>query len=481
MIWERFYDPGLSHMSYLVGCEETKQALVVDPNRDAKRYIEAAEWYGLRITHVVETHIHDDFVSGVLELAHRTGAQILLSREGDQPRGYTYARSTKGEPVWRPAEQTAAPCPCCHGDKIHVGHVLVEVLHTPGHTPEHISLVVTEPAVTDQPIGVFTGDFLLAGDVGAPDASGPVDNAARRLFDSLQRFVKLPNSVQIWPAHGPIAFQTTLGYERAANWALKSADEDSFVKEALRRSSHIEPAYVARLRLTNRTGPRVVGPLQRPVRLPETKLDNLRRRDVHIIDTRRATDFVSGHVPGTINIPLDRDFPKLARTVISENREVYLVVEEARCRTCLDEAVRYLTLVGLEKINGYFDISAVDGWPIGAWDLQSIKAVSPDELLSQLHAGVGTVIDVRSHGAWNAGHISHAVHIPLPTVGDRLDEVSREKPLVVYGDYTSMASLAASLLKNQGFDQVAYLKGGFAHWQSAGQPIETGSEATTVA
>jgi hydroxyacylglutathione hydrolase len=236
MLLKRFYDPKLAQASYLVGCAATGEALVVDPNRDVDQYVTAADDEGLRISHVTETHIHADFVSGSRELAARTGAKLYLSDEGGPDWRYAFA-AADGAMLLRDS------------DSFMVGTVRVEALHTPGHTPEHMTFLITDTATTDRPMGAFTGDFIFVGDVGRPDlleraakVAGTMEAGARTLYHSIQRFKGLPDWLQLWPGHGAGSAcgkalgavpSTTLGYERISNWALNAESEDAFVREVL--------------------------------------------------------------------------------------------------------------------------------------------------------------------------------------------------------------------------------------------------------
>ena len=236
MLLERFYDDKLAQASYLVGCAATGEALVIDPHRDVAQYVRAAEAEGLRITHVTETHIHADFVSGSRELAQRTGATLLLSAEGGSDWQYAFAREA-GAVLLR------------DNDVFRVGNIAVRVLHTPGHTPEHLSFMITDTASTDRPMGVFTGDFVFVGDVGRPDLleraakmRGTMEVGARALYRSLQAFKRLPDYLQLWPGHGAGSAcgkslgavpSTTVGYERIANWGFADMTEDRFVEAVL--------------------------------------------------------------------------------------------------------------------------------------------------------------------------------------------------------------------------------------------------------
>src|SRR5215208_492700 len=291
MIFKRLFDPRLAQASYLLGCSSTREALIVDPNRDVEQYVDAARTEGLRVTHVAETHIHADFVSGARELAHRAGARLHLSGEGG--------------PDWRYPYAAEAGAVLLHdGDSFRVGNVRVDVMHTPGHTPEHLAFVVTDTAGADRPMGVFTGDFVFVGDVGRPDLleraahfAGTMEEGARTLFRSLGRFAAaLPDWVQLWPAHGAGSAcgkalgavpQTTLGYEKLFNWGLADTDEEAFVRAVLAGQPD-PPMYFAEMKRINRDGPPVLGGFRAPRRLAHEALAELAASGATVVDTRRG-------------------------------------------------------------------------------------------------------------------------------------------------------------------------------------------------
>jgi len=264
MFFKRFYDTKLAQASYLIGCQQTGEALVVDPNRDVEQYVTAADAEGLRVTHVTETHIHADFVSGARELAARTGARLLLSDEGDAEWKYAYAAGAKARLLK-------------DGDSFMVGNVRIEALHTPGHTPEHLSFLVTDMPAAAGPWGILTGDFVFVGDVGRPDlleraagVGGTMDAAARTLFRSLQRFKLQPDWLQIWPGHGAGSAcgkglsaipHSTVGYERRFNWAFGVNDEAEFGRMVLAGQPE-PPKYFGIMKRLNREGPRLLGGLR---------------------------------------------------------------------------------------------------------------------------------------------------------------------------------------------------------------------------
>src|SRR5579862_246797 len=293
MFLKRFFEPKLAQASYMIGCAETHEAIVIDPNRDPEPYLKAAAAEGARITHVTETHIHADFVSGSRELAAKTGATMYLSDEGGADWTYAFAGADRATLVK-------------NGHRLKVGNILIDVLHTPGHTPEHVSFVVTDSAGASEPIGVATGDFIFVGDVGRPDllekaahVAGTMETSAKTLYRSLVEFAKRPDWLQIWPGHGAGSAcgkgisaipQSTLGYERRFNWAFQCKSEDEFVKAVLRGQPD-PPKYFAEMKRINKEGPRVLGGFARPPHLDSAALSRVVQSGALVIDLRKANAY----------------------------------------------------------------------------------------------------------------------------------------------------------------------------------------------
>lgn len=466
MILKRFYDEKLAQASYLIGCAATGEALVVDPNRDAEQYLRAAELERLRVTHVTETHIHADFVSGSRELASRTGATLYLSDEGDTSWKYAFAEEP-GVVLLK------------DGDSFRVGKVRVDVLHTPGHTPEHLSFLVTDTAAADQPIGALTGDFVFVGDVGRPDllekaagVKGTMEASAKTLFRTLQRFKKQPDYLQIWPGHGAGSAcgkslssipHSTVGHERRFNWALAEEDEDEFVRAVLAGQPE-PPTYFAQMKRINREGPRILGGLPRPERLPEDRLTPLLEHGALVVDTRPASEYAAGHLAGTLNVPLNRSFGTWAGWLLPYDRDFYLVVEDAR----VEEAVRDLAMIGLDRIAATFgaELERAGG------ALETVPQITCGEVAERLRSGEIRVLDVRGRAEWEDGHLPGVENIPVGHLSDRLNEIPRDRPLVVHCQSGSRSAIAASLLRSRGFENVLNLTGGYAAWREAGHPVE---------
>lgn len=472
MYLKRFYDEKLAQASYLVGCAATGEALVVDANRDVAQYIEEAERQGFRITHVTETHIHADYVSGSRELAARTGATFHVSDEGGPEWTYAFA----DEPgVVRMKD----------GHTFMVGNVKIQAVHTPGHTPEHMTFLVTDTAATDQPVGAFTGDFIFVGDVGRPDLleraagyAGTMETGARTLFRSLRKFVEtMPDHLQIWPGHGAGSAcgkslgavpMSTLGYEKLYNWALSYEDEDAFV-EAVLAGQPEPPKYFKEMKRINRIGPRLLGGFPRPDRLAGERIVEILEAGALVVDTRPADAYAAAHVPGTINIPLDRSFNTWAGWFVPYDRPFYLLIDgEDR----MQEAIVDLAMIGLDDVAGVFDASALDAWVAAGRTLGRTQQIDAAELAERMRRGDVAVIDVRGRTEWEAGHLPGVPNIPLGYLPDRLGEVPADRPLVVQCLGGGRSAIAASLLQARGFANVLNLRGGFAQWQAAGHPVE---------
>ena len=481
MLLKRIYDTKLAQASYLIGCAATGEAIVVDPNRDIDQYLRAAADEGLAIAFVTETHIHADFVSGSRELAERTGAKLLLSDEGDAN--------------WKYAFASAAGATLLHdGDSFMVGNLKFDVLHTPGHTPEHLTFVVTDTPATDRPMGAITGDFIFVGDVGRPDllekaakVQGTMEASARTLFQSLQRFKKFPDHLQIWPGHGAGSAcgkalgavpSSTLGYERFANWGLATTSENEFVQAVLAGQPE-PPKYFAEMKRINKLGPAILGGIARPARMPDARLAPLLAEGALVIDIRSAADHAARAVAGTINIPLDKAFNTWAGWLVPYEREFYLLLDES-CGRCLGEAMHDLAMIGLDLVSGYFGATALDAAAAGEIPVGAVTQVDVAGLAAMLQRGDVTVIDVRGRAEWEAGHMPNVGNIPVGYLADRIGEIPRDRPVVVHCQAGARSAIAASVLRAHGVRDVINLKGGFAAWQAAGNPVETEGNAEEI-
>jgi hydroxyacylglutathione hydrolase len=458
MIFRRLYHDRLAQASYLLACEATRQAIVVDPLRDPEPYLEAAALEDVRIAFVTETHLHADFLSGAEALAAATDATLLLSAEGEDAGVETRLRRT-GATALR------------SGDAIAVGRVRLDVRHTPGHTPEHLAFVATDEATSPLPVGMLSGDFLFAGDVGRPDllerAVGVKDSmhrSAAQLFQSLQTLRALPDYLQIWPGHGAGSAcgkalgavpQTTLGYELRTNWAFQVTDEAVFVRDVLADQPD-PPAYFALMKALNARGVPVM-PSGAPA--DHATLRAAVRDGALVVDTRAPSDFLAEHLEEAINIPLGRSFLTWAGSVLDPAREIVLLVSPAERHLAL-EAIHDLALIGFDRVLGA--MAATNLSTLAPRDVSSIPVMPAADIGAASNA---TIIDVRSEAEWNEGHIPGARHYPLTQLAARAEELRELQPIVVHCQGGARSSIAVSVLRAFGIHDVTNADGGYAAWE----------------
>ncbi|MEO7997695.1 MAG: MBL fold metallo-hydrolase [Gemmatimonadaceae bacterium] len=483
MFFKQFYDTSLAQASYMIGCQQTGEAIVIDPARDVDAYIRTAAQEGFRIINVTETHIHADFVSGSRELSSLTGARILLSAEGGEDWQYTYAAADNALLLH-------------DGDVFMVGNIKFDVVHTPGHTPEHLSFVVSDTPAAAGAMGILTGDFVFVGDVGRPDLlekaakiAGTMESSARTLFASLQRFRALPDHLQVWPGHGAGSAcgkalgavpSSTVGYEKLANWALNISNEQTFVDSVLDGQPD-PPTYFARMKHVNKEGPRVLRGIQTPAKLPASAIHSLADKRALVIDTRASSSFAQGHVPRTLNIPYTKSFSTWAGWLLDPNVDIALIVnadEHDLSPTVLSRAVRDLAAVGFDRVTGWLDQHALQAWTDAGQSLATVPQISVVELADELRVqgapsslAETMVIDVRNDDEWSHGHIIGAQHIALGHLPTGFS-ASPDTLMVVHCQSGARSSIAASLLMREGYTNVRNLTGGFTAWEENKQPVK---------
>ena len=472
MLLKRIYDEQLAQASYLVACEEARVALIVDPLRDASRYLAAAAEEKVTITDVTETHIHADFVSGARDLARETGARLHLSGMGGDDWGYSGLDSDVD--LLR------------DGSTFTVGSVRIDVTHTPGHTPEHLTFLLTDTSAANVPIGALTGDFIFVGDVGRPDlleraagVTGTKESSARDLFRSLQRFKTLPDYLQLWPGHGAGSAcgkalgampQSTLGYERLFNWGLAERDEEEFVREVLSGQPD-PPAYFAVMKRINQDGPPVV------VREPPRRIS---ARDVAaklaesepVIDTRPVAEFAERHAVASINIPDSKAFLKWAGALLPYDRDIFLIVPDGDQQSIIEK----LSLIGLDRIGGVYGLRSLAELESAGVQMRETPQVSIGALARRQKNGQ-VILDVRAPDEWEHGHIPGALHIPLGSLQSRLAEVPQGADIAVHCQGGTRSAIAASILQKNGFS-VSNIGGGFGEWERSGPTVEVGQTPT---
>ncbi|WP_278235294.1 MBL fold metallo-hydrolase [Isoptericola sp. AK164] len=456
MLLERIYDEDLAQASYFIGCQAKGEAVVVDARRDVAEYLDLAQRHGMRIVAVTETHIHADYLSGTRELAATTGADVYVSGEGGQDWQYGFEANR-----------------LYHGDTITIGNITIEARHTPGHTPEHLAMLVTDGAFSDAPGYALTGDFVFAGDLGRPDlldeAAGGVDTrfeGARQLFASLRdEFLTLGDHVQVFPAHGAGSAcgkalgalpSTTVGYERLNAWwapYLRDGDEQGFIDELLDGQPDAH-AYFARMKRENKDGPALLGPLSPLGRMAN---DDLARRleadEVIFVDTRDQHAVHAGTVARSLNVPGIAKAASYGAWVYdpeTENRPLILLAED---QAYAEEMRDHLVRVGIDTVAGF--TPELDGLP-----LTKPAVVSPADLDS---VDAAMLLDVRNKTEHADGHIPGSTQLSGGRVLWNLDQLPDDGTIVTYCQSGVRNAVAASALRRAGYD-VVELDGSYAGW-----------------
>ena len=463
MLIERIYDDDLAQASYLIGCERSKEAIVVDPRRDIAVYQSAASAHGVKIAAVTETHIHADFLSGTRELAAATGAAVYLSGEGGTDWQYKF----DGERLH-------------DGDQLTIGSVTLQALHTPGHTPEHLSFLVTDGTFSDQPGYLLSGDFVFSGDLGRPDlleetagleaagtqAAGTDVVGARQMFASLRdKFLTLPDYVQVHPGHGAGSVcgkaigsvpSSTVGYERLYAWwgrYLANGDEEGFVKELLKGQPDA-PSYFGRMKRQNLQGPAILGKRAPLEELDaETVAGQLAAEAVTFVDTRHNAKVHKGTVAGALNIPAGKNLASYAAWAIDPERDPRPLVLLASGREQAEEMRDHLVRVGIDSVDGY--VTALEGLP-----LSTPRLIRPEDLPALTTAAL---LDVRIRSEHEDGHIPGSRHLHGGRVLWNLDKLPRDETIVAYCRSGARSSVAASVLRREGYD-VVELEGSYRAW-----------------
>lgn len=453
MYFQQFYLGCLAQASYMIGSEG--EAAVVDPRRDIEVYLEEARSRGLTIRHVIETHLHADFVSGHRELAGRTGAKIYFGAK---------------------AGATFEHVPVRDGDELRMGLVTLRFLETPGHTPESVSVLVFDRETSEEPQAVLTGDTLFIGDVGRPDLLGAQispEELAGQLYDSLHgKLLKLPDAVKVYPAHGAgslcgrnISSETssTIGQQRRFNYALQPMPREEFVRMVTTDLPEA-PAYFSRDVRLNREGPGSLEELPAPPALSPEDVAALQRAGAVILDTRPAADYGAGHVPNALQIGQSGQLASWAGSLLSARGPLILVAED---EDRVAETRTRLARVGLENVAGFLS-GGILSWDAAKKPLAMTEQITVDELAARLAEGAELqVVDVRRPPEWSAGHIRQAVSMPLDRLSQTAETLDRSRPVaaICAGGYRS--SIATSVLERLGFEKVINVVGGMAAWNAA--------------
>ena len=454
MYFEQFYLGCLAHASYLLASQG--EGVVVDPQRDVELYLTAAAQQGVAIRHIFESHLHADFVSGHKELAARTGATIYMGAQ---------------------AGAMFPHVPVHDGFELKFGKASIQVLETPGHTPESICLVVTDEEKSRAPWAVLTGDTLFIGDVGRPDLSPrhTPTQLAGLLYDSLHaKLLKLPDNVLVYPAHGAGSLcgknmraerSSTIGTERLTNYALQIKSKEDFVRQ-LTSNLPARPEYFLKDAEINRTGAAALAELPPLRAISPAALNAMLQEGEIALDVRPGEEFAAGHVPGSVNIALSGQFASWAGTVLGLASHPVLIAASSEQ---LEEARLRLARVGIESLGGYIE-GGVAAWKQAGFPTATISQTTVDELEGLLRRGEVQVLDVRREAEWDAAHIAEATWWPLDNFRVSPPEMDHEAPTAVHckGGYRSM--IASSLLQRAGFKHIINVIGGFDAWQQAKLP-----------
>ena len=423
-------------------------------------YLETAEEEGMTIIAGAETHIHADYASGMRELSARTGAKLYLSGTGGVDWQYTFASTHLHQIVY-------------DGDIFHIGNIRFRVLAVPGHAPEHIAFQLTDCKAADEPMGIFTGDFVFVGDVGRPDLlekaagiSGTMEAGARQMFQSLSGFRALPDYLQIWPGHGAGSAcgkalgavpTSTLGYEKRFNWAFRLAEENEFISELLAGQPE-PPKYFAMMKRVNKEGLPILGKMPEPDQLSGEQIVPLLKMGSIIVDVRSRESFAAAHIPGTINIPLTHSFPNWAGWLIPYDQPFYLIAAPDQ----IVEAVHDLIHIALDDMGGWFDASELTEYAT-----QNYPAPRITDMAGAIRNGDVTLVDVRAKTEWDEGRIPGAMHLMLGYLPDRWKEIPNGKPIAFQCGSGNRSAIAASILQAKGLE-VLNLDGGIDAWRAAG-------------
>jgi hydroxyacylglutathione hydrolase len=475
MLFRLIYDDLLAQAAYLIGCQRTGEAIVIDPERDIDRYLALAAAHKLRITAVTETHIHADFLSGTRQLAEATGAKVYLSGAGGPDWQYQWLNQKSDGGSYN-AQLVK------DGDVIKVGNIELKVLHTPGHTPEHICFQLTDRGGgAADPMGLVSGDFVFVGDVGRPDlletaagVRGAATDSASSLFNSVRAFRALPDYLQVWPGHGAGSAcgkalgavpQSTVGYEKRTNPALIAAENQSQFSAYVLEGQPAPPLYFARMKQLNKSGPPLLESLPEPRALSAADLRALEPRTV-VLDMRPWSAFRAGHLPGALWCPLNANFAAVAGSYVNPDEPITLIAEPGQ----IDTAVRALVRIGLDLVRSYATPATLDTAKAAGLAFATTAEIDVQSVKRRLDQGDAVVLDVRRADEHATGSIAGSLNIAHTRLLPRLSELPKDRPLLVHCQGGTRSAFAVALLQRAGFD-AANIAGGFSAWERAGLPV----------
>ncbi len=454
MFFQHVYDKSLAQGSYVIGCQATGEAIVIDAKRDIDTYLEIARQNNLRITHIAETHIHADFLCGSRELAAVTDATMYLSDEGGTDWQYEFSHVGLRD-----------------GDVIKVGNLSLAVLYTPGHTPESISFLLTDHPATDQPVMIFTGDFVFVGDVGRPDLLekaagilGTKEVGAKQMFQSLKRFAALPAYVQVWSAHGAGSAcgkalgavpGSTVGYEKIRNWAFQFGEDELGFTDYLLADQPEVPRYFAMMKHLNKVNRPLLIEVPKYPKLSREQFISAYKKGILVVDTRNKKDFAQGFLSGSLNIQGNNSFSTWCGWLLDYQEQFILVAHDDQ----MEDLTRKLMRIGMDNMYGYIsDVNEL------GMELQTADVISLNEFKTYVGMEGIQIVDVRGKTEYDAGHIEGADHIFVGTLSDNLDKISRDREVVIHCQAGDRSAIAYSILRRYGFTNIKNYSGGYAEW-----------------
>lgn len=459
MQFERIYDETLSQASYIIA-NENKEAIVIDPKRDIDTYLAYANEHGLTIKYVAETHIHADYLSGAPELAFATNAQLLLSAEGGPDWKYSFAHQ-----------------PLKDQQEINFANIQIEVMHTPGHTPESITFLVKDIKESSAPIKAITGDFIFVGDVGRPDLlekaagqKGSQLEGAHQLFESLNQFIKLPKDTEIWPGHGAGSFcgkslsnipQSTLEQEITMSPAFQYLHDKGAFTNYILEGQPEPPKYFTLMKQWNKTFRPLLIEIPKTQKLSTTEVQNALENNILVIDARKKEKVAKGFIPGSLHIEGGKNFGTFVGSLVDYNHQIILVGNDNQ----IEDLRRKLIRIGMDNIYGYIsDISQVQG-------LKTSKIITATDVQNFMQDKNIQLVDVRTETEYASGHIKGFENIPLNTLEKNADKIQKDAPVIIHCQSGVRGAMAYSILEKLGFTNILNYSGSINDWKEKKLPL----------
>lgn len=464
MYFKQIFEEKLAQYAYLIGCQQTKEAIIIDPMRDIDRYYDLAQKERLTIVAAADTHIHADYLTGLREFAE-DGVKVLASDEGGKDWKYEWLQGSDYNYGLLK-----------DGDTFNIGNIHFEAQFTPGHTPEHLSYLLTDGAAADKPMGILSGDFVFVGDVGRPDLlesaagqEGVMESSAQELYQSIEKFKSMPEYLQLWPGHGAGSAcgkalgavpESTVGYELRFNPSIQASDSEQHFVDYILDGQPEPPLYFARMKRDNRRGPKVLGKLPQPEQMEAEAIASLAKEEGNaVLDTRDKMEFMRAHIKGSLLSPFNKQFNTIAGSYIKEDETIYLIIDEEK----VEEAVRDLIRIGLDHIDGYITPEALQAYHQKTGEWTSIETIDFEKTAELLKDDENQVLDVRKVTEYSEGHIAGAEHIAHTRLAAHIHELNKDKTWLVHCKSGGRASVASAMLEREGY-KVKYVKDKIEKW-----------------